>query len=66
MALNRDQAATMRCGSPRCGNREVYRARDPMLKRDVAFKVLPSDWSRDAGRVRRFELEAEKTPLTHA
>ena len=38
---------------------EVYRARDPMLKRDVAIKVLPSDWSRDADRVRRFELEAQ-------
>ena len=41
------------------GMGEVYRARDPMLKRDVAIKVLPSDWSRDAERVRRFELEAQ-------
>ena len=30
-----------------------------MLERDVAIKVLPSDWSRDPERVRRFELEAQ-------
>ena len=41
------------------GMGEVYRARDSVLKRDVAIKVLPSDWSRDPDRLRRFELEAQ-------
>jgi serine/threonine protein kinase len=38
---------------------EVYRARDGVLKRDVAIKVLPAEWSRDTERLRRFELEAQ-------
>src|ERR1700751_647464 len=41
------------------GMGEVYRARDGALKRDVAIKVLPAEWSRDADRLRRFELEAQ-------
>src|ERR1700733_4021740 len=41
------------------GMGEVYRARDAVLKRDVAIKVLPADWSRDPERLRRFELEAQ-------
>ncbi len=41
------------------GMGEVYRARDVSLKRDVAIKVLPSFWSRDSERLRRFQLEAE-------
>ena len=41
------------------GMGEVYRARDPALKRDVAIKVLPADWSRDPERLHRFELEAQ-------
>jgi serine/threonine protein kinase len=40
---------------------EVYRARDAALKRDVAIKVLPAEWSRDIERLRRFELEAQAT-----
>jgi serine/threonine protein kinase len=40
---------------------EVYRARDATLKRDVAIKVLPEFWSRDAERLRRFEREAQAT-----
>lgn len=40
------------------GMGEVYRARDPRLDRDVAIKVLPTAFSRDPGRLRRFELEA--------
>jgi Tol biopolymer transport system component len=43
------------------GMGEVYRARDPVLKRDVAIKVLPADWSRDPERLHRFELEAQAT-----
>jgi len=41
------------------GMGEVYRARDGALKRDVAIKVLPSSFSRDHDRLRRFQLEAE-------
>ena len=40
------------------GMGEVYRARDSVLKRDVAIKVLPEYWSRDPDRLRRFEVEA--------
>lgn len=43
------------------GMGEVYRARDPALKRDVAIKVLPEDWSGDAERLHRFEVEAQAT-----
>ncbi len=38
---------------------EVYRARDTKLKRDVAIKILPDELLRDAGRVTRFQREAE-------
>src|ERR1700758_2450330 len=38
---------------------EVYRARDTKLKRDVAIKILPDEFSRDADRVSRFQREAE-------
>jgi len=41
------------------GMGEVYRARDTLLKRDVAIKVLPAYWSRDPERLHRFELEAQ-------
>src|SRR5262245_21274696 len=41
------------------GMGEVYRARDSKLKRDVAIKSLPEEFSRDADRVRRFQREAE-------
>ncbi|HZQ97054.1 MAG TPA: WD40 repeat domain-containing serine/threonine protein kinase [Candidatus Sulfotelmatobacter sp.] len=40
------------------GMGEVYRARDTRLGRDVALKVLPSSFSTDADRLRRFEQEA--------
>lgn len=40
------------------GMGEVYRARDPRLGRDVAVKVLPSSFSQDGDRLRRFEQEA--------
>jgi serine/threonine protein kinase len=41
------------------GMGEVYRARDPALKRDVAIKVLPSFVSQDPDRLHRFEQEAQ-------
>jgi len=41
------------------GMGEVYRARDTSLKRDVAIKVLPTSYSLDPDRLRRFQLEAE-------
>jgi serine/threonine protein kinase/Tol biopolymer transport system component len=40
------------------GMGEVYRARDERLKRDVAIKVLPSLFTQDPDRLRRFEQEA--------
>ena len=38
---------------------EVYRARDSRLNRDVALKVLPEIFARDAERMARFEREAQ-------
>jgi len=43
------------------GMGEVYRARDTVLKRDVAIKVLPSFVSQDPDRLRRFQQEAQAT-----
>ncbi|HEX4948671.1 MAG TPA: protein kinase [Blastocatellia bacterium] len=40
------------------GMGEVWLAEDTHLKRRVALKLLPEEFSRDADRVRRFELEA--------
>ena len=37
----------------------MYRARDTKLKRDVAIKILPEEFSRDHDRLSRFQREAE-------
>jgi len=41
------------------GMGEVYRAHDPKLGRDVAIKVLPDAFARDAERMARFQREAK-------
>src|SRR5579884_3302129 len=41
------------------GMGEVYRARDSKLKREVAIKTLPDEFSRDPERLARFQREAE-------
>jgi Tol biopolymer transport system component len=38
---------------------EVYQAKDQKLGRDVAIKVLPEEFARDANRVARFQREAK-------
>jgi serine/threonine protein kinase len=38
---------------------EVYRARDTALGREVAVKVLPTDFATDPDRLRRFTQEAQ-------
>ena len=37
----------------------VYRARDTILQRDVALKLLPDHFAKDADRLARFQREAQ-------
>ena len=39
------------------GMGEVYRARDTKLKREVAIKILPEEFSRDPDRIARFHAK---------
>jgi Tol biopolymer transport system component len=41
------------------GMGEVYRARDPRLRRDTAVKVLTAEFAQDAERLERFQREAQ-------
>jgi hypothetical protein len=41
------------------GMGEVYQAKDQILGRDVAIKILPEELAKDADRVARFQREAK-------
>src|SRR5213083_804824 len=47
------------------GMGEVYRARDKKLNRDVALKVLPELFAKDAERMARFQREAQLLAALH-
>jgi len=43
------------------GMGEAYRSGEERLGRDVAIKLLPAEFAKDADRLRRFEQEARAT-----
>jgi Tol biopolymer transport system component len=45
------------------GMGEVHRAKDTRLSREVAIKVLPTDFAENADRLRRFEQEARSAGM---
>jgi serine/threonine protein kinase len=45
------------------GMGEVYQAKDTKLGRDVAIKVLPEEFAKDANRVARFQRETKLLAL---
>ncbi|MBP1606249.1 MAG: pknB 22 [Acidobacteria bacterium] len=47
------------------GMGEVYRATDTRLRRDVAIKILPAEFTGDAERLARFEREAQLLAQLH-
>ena len=47
------------------GMEVVYRAKDTILDRDVAIKVLPEVFASDPERLARFEREAKVLALNH-
>src|SRR5262249_35724694 len=48
------------------GMGEVYRARDTKLKREVAIKILPDEFSSDPSRVSRFQRVCIRSPRRHS
>jgi serine/threonine protein kinase/Tol biopolymer transport system component len=47
------------------GMGEVFRARDTILDREVALKILPEEWSKDPERLARFRREAKVLASLH-